>query len=68
VDFHEIWYADDAIEDDLDSILFSAVASPISKWRSFKRLGRARLWSRLVDWMKFYMELMALNIVFCMRM
>jgi hypothetical protein len=36
VDLDEILYAGDDIEDDLDSILFSAVASTIPKWWTFK--------------------------------
>jgi hypothetical protein len=35
MDLDEILYGDD-IEDDLDTMLFSPVASTISKWRTFK--------------------------------
>jgi len=49
VDFDEILYRDDDIEDDLDSMLFNSVASTISKWRTFKLLRRVHLLNRLVD-------------------
>jgi hypothetical protein len=45
----EILYGGDDIEDDLDSILFNAVASTIPKWRTFKLLGWVQLLNRLVD-------------------
>jgi hypothetical protein len=45
----EILYADDDIEDDLDSILFNPIASTISKWQTFKLLKRVHLLKRLVD-------------------
>jgi hypothetical protein len=38
VDFHEIWQASDAIEDDLDTTLFNLVSSAIPNWRMFKLL------------------------------
>jgi hypothetical protein len=38
VDLDEILYGGDDIEDDLDSILFNAVASTIPKWLTFKLL------------------------------
>jgi hypothetical protein len=38
VDFHEIWYAGDAIKETLDATLFNIVASAIPKWRTFKLL------------------------------
>jgi hypothetical protein len=38
VDFHEIWYAGDAIEDDLDTTFYNPVASAIPKWQIFKLL------------------------------
>jgi hypothetical protein len=38
VDFHEIWYAGDAIEDDLEVTFFKLVASAIPKWGTFKLL------------------------------
>jgi hypothetical protein len=37
------------IEDNLDSILFIAVASTIPKWRMFKLLRWMQLLNRLVD-------------------
>jgi hypothetical protein len=49
VDLDEILYGGDDIEDDLDSILFNAVASTIQKWRTFKLLGWVQLLNRLVD-------------------
>jgi hypothetical protein len=49
VDFDEIWYRVDDIEDDLDSMLFNPVASTISKWRTFKLLRKVHLLNRLVD-------------------
>jgi hypothetical protein len=36
MDFDEIVYGGDDIEDDHDSVLFSAVASTVPKWRTFK--------------------------------
>jgi hypothetical protein len=38
VDLDETLYGGDAIEDDLNSILFNTVASAIPKWRMFKLL------------------------------
>jgi hypothetical protein len=38
VEFYEIWFAGDAVEYDLDAILFNLVASVIPKWRTFKLL------------------------------
>jgi hypothetical protein len=35
MDLDEILYGGDDIEEDLDSILFNAVASTIPKWRTF---------------------------------
>jgi hypothetical protein len=49
VDLDEILYGGDDIEDDLDSILFNAVASNIQKWRTFKLLRRVKLLNRLVN-------------------
>jgi hypothetical protein len=49
VDFDEILYGFDDIEDDLDSILFNDVASTIPKWRTFKLLKWMQLFNRLVD-------------------
>jgi hypothetical protein len=42
-------YGGDGIEADLDSVLFSAVASTIPKWRTFKLLRWVQFLSRLVD-------------------
>jgi hypothetical protein len=33
-----MWYAGDAIEDDLDATFFNLIASAIPKWRTFKLL------------------------------
>jgi hypothetical protein len=49
VDLNEILYGGDDIEDDLDSILFNAVASTIQKLRAFKLLRWMQLLNRLVD-------------------
>jgi hypothetical protein len=49
VDLDEIFYGGDNIEDDLDSLLFNAVASSFLKWLTFKLLRRAQLLNRLVD-------------------
>jgi hypothetical protein len=35
VDFYEILYVDDAIEGDLDAIIFNPIASTILKWLRF---------------------------------
>jgi hypothetical protein len=43
VDLDEILYGGDDIEEDLDSILFNAVASTISRWREFKLLRWVQL-------------------------
>jgi hypothetical protein len=49
VDLDEILYEDDDIEDDIDSVLFNAVAWTIPKWRAFKLLRWVQLLNRLVD-------------------
>jgi hypothetical protein len=49
VDLDEILYGGDDIEDDLDSILLTAVVSTIPKWRTFKLLRCVQLLKRLVD-------------------
>jgi hypothetical protein len=49
VDLDKILCGGDDIEDDLLSILFSAVASIIPKWRMFKLLRWVQLLSRLVE-------------------
>jgi hypothetical protein len=38
VGFHEICYASDAIEYDLDAMFFNLVTSAIPKWQTFKLL------------------------------
>jgi hypothetical protein len=48
VDFDEMLYGGDDIEDDFDSILLSAVASTIPTWRTFKLLRWVQLLNRLV--------------------
>jgi hypothetical protein len=48
VDVDEILYGGDDIENDLYPILFNAVASTISKWRTFKLLKSVQLFNRLV--------------------
>jgi hypothetical protein len=49
VDLDEILYGCDDTEDDLDSILFNAVASTILKWRTSKLVRWVQLLNRLVD-------------------
>jgi hypothetical protein len=49
VDFDEILYGSDDIEDDLDSILFNAIASTIPKWRTFKLLRWVHLLNNLMN-------------------
>jgi hypothetical protein len=49
VDLDDIFYGGDDIEDDLNSVLFNAVASSIPKWRKFKLLRWVQLLNRLVD-------------------
>jgi hypothetical protein len=49
VDFNEILYGGDDTEDDLDSILFNAVASTIQKWPTFKLLRWVKLLNQLVN-------------------
>jgi hypothetical protein len=49
VDLNEIFYGGDDIEDDLDSILFNAVALTIPKWRTFKLLRWVQVFNRLMD-------------------
>jgi hypothetical protein len=36
VDFHEIWYGGNAIQGDLDAIMFNTIASVILKLLNFK--------------------------------
>jgi hypothetical protein len=43
VDLDEILYGGDNIEDDLDSILFNAIASTVPKWQTFKLLRWVQL-------------------------
>jgi hypothetical protein len=38
VDFHVIWWAGDAIEGDIDAIIFNPIASRILKWLRFELL------------------------------
>jgi hypothetical protein len=49
VDLDETLYAGDDIEDDLNSILFNAIASIIPNWQTFKLLRWLQLLNRLVD-------------------
>jgi hypothetical protein len=35
VDFHEIWYGGNAIQGDLDSVIFNPISSTILKWLRF---------------------------------
>jgi hypothetical protein len=49
VDFNEILYGGDDIEDYLDSILFNVVALTIPKWLTFKLLRWVQILNRLVD-------------------
>jgi hypothetical protein len=41
VDFHDIWWAGDAIKEDLDAATFNLIASTILKWFRFKA-GRCK--------------------------
>jgi hypothetical protein len=36
VDFREVWLGSDAIQGDIDSIIFNPIASTILKWLRFK--------------------------------
>jgi len=36
VDFHEIWYGGNAIQGDLDAVIFNPISSTILKWLRFK--------------------------------
>jgi hypothetical protein len=54
VDLDEILYGDDDIEDNVNSMLFSHVASTISKWPTFKLLRNVHLLNRLVDLAGFF--------------
>jgi hypothetical protein len=49
VDLNEVLYGDDDVDDDLDYILFSLLASTIPKWRTFELLRWVQLLNRLVD-------------------
>jgi hypothetical protein len=49
VELDEIVCGGDDIEDDLDSILFNAVALTVPKWRTYKLLRWSQLLNRLVD-------------------
>jgi hypothetical protein len=49
VDLDQILYGGDDVKDDLDSLLFNAVSSTISKWRTFKLVSQVKLLNRLVD-------------------
>jgi hypothetical protein len=39
VDFREIWYGGNAIQGDLDAIIFNPTSSTILKWLRFKALA-----------------------------
>jgi hypothetical protein len=47
VDFHEIWYGDDAIQGDLNAIILNSIASTILKWLRFEFVRKALLNSGL---------------------
>jgi hypothetical protein len=49
VDLDEILYGGDDVEDDIDSILLTLIASVIPKWRTFNLLRSAQPLNRLVD-------------------
>jgi hypothetical protein len=49
VDFDEILYGGDGVENDIDSTLLNLVASTIPKWWTFKLLRWAQLLNRLMD-------------------
>jgi hypothetical protein len=36
IDFHEIWYGGNAIQEDLNAIIFNPISSTILKWLRFK--------------------------------
>jgi hypothetical protein len=36
VDFHEIWYGDNAIQGDLGAIIFNPISSTVWKWLKLK--------------------------------
>jgi hypothetical protein len=36
VDFHEIWYGDNAIQGGLNAVIFNPISSNILKWLRFK--------------------------------
>jgi hypothetical protein len=56
VDLDEILYAGDDIEDDLDSILFNAVASTIPKWWTFKLMRWVQLLNQSSDLVEIFYE------------
>jgi hypothetical protein len=56
VDLDEILYGSDYTEDNLDSMLFNAVASTIPKWRMFKLLKWVQVLNRLVDVIEIFYE------------
>jgi hypothetical protein len=49
VDLDELVYGGDDIEDDLDSLVQTPVASTIRKWQTFKLLRWVQLLNLLVD-------------------
>jgi hypothetical protein len=68
VDLDEILYGCDDIEDDLESILFNAVASTIPKCQTFKLLRWVQLLNRLVDLDEILYGGDDINIVYCKLM
>jgi hypothetical protein len=62
VDLDEILYGGDDVEDDIDFILLSLLASTIAKWRTLNPLRWVQLLNRLVDLDELLYAVMALNI------
>jgi hypothetical protein len=56
VDFDEILYGSDDVEDDMEYLLLNVVASTIPKWRTFDLLRWAQILNRLVDLDEIFME------------
>jgi hypothetical protein len=58
VDLHEIWYGGNAIQVDLDAVIFNPTSSTILKWLRFKVVSlrhafqpcTATVWDCLIVW------------------
>jgi hypothetical protein len=68
VDFDEILYGSDDVEDDMEYLLLNVVASTIPKWRTFDLLRWAQILNLLVDLDEIFYGVMSLNIVYCKLM